>query len=142
MRDRSSVQIVGRRVGPFDRAGAACGARRSELHRRRADVSFRHEAFDRFPGVELLRAVAAEIRLPAFAIGGISKENVGQVISSRIRASRHQRGDTGAEIRSMPRRNTKCLDNRNMIDRNIGVRRACAIFLSTIFLSLIWMWER
>ncbi len=27
--------------------------------------------FDHFPGLELLRAVAAEIRLPAFAIGGI-----------------------------------------------------------------------
>ena len=35
--------------------------------------------FDHFPGVELLRAVAAEIRLPAFAIGGITRENLGQV---------------------------------------------------------------
>jgi thiamine-phosphate pyrophosphorylase len=35
--------------------------------------------FEQFPGVELLRAVSAEIRLPAFAIGGINKENVGQV---------------------------------------------------------------
>ena len=38
--------------------------------------------FGRFPGVELLRAVAAEIRLPAFAIGGITKENVGQVLEA------------------------------------------------------------
>ncbi len=35
--------------------------------------------FDHFPGVELLRAVAAEIRLPAFAIGGIARENLDQV---------------------------------------------------------------
>jgi len=35
--------------------------------------------FEHFPGVELLRAVAAEIRLPAFAIGGIARENLGQV---------------------------------------------------------------
>ncbi len=38
--------------------------------------------FEHFPGVELLRAVAAEIRLPAFAIGGITKENVGQVLAA------------------------------------------------------------
>lgn len=38
--------------------------------------------FDQFPGPELLRAVAAEIRLPAFAIGGISRENVAEVLST------------------------------------------------------------
>jgi thiamine-phosphate pyrophosphorylase len=43
------------------------------------------KAFDHFPGVELLCAVAAEIRLPAFAIGGISKENLGQVKSAGFR---------------------------------------------------------
>jgi thiamine-phosphate pyrophosphorylase len=35
--------------------------------------------FTGFAGVELLRAVSAEIRLPAFAIGGITAANVGQV---------------------------------------------------------------
>ena len=35
--------------------------------------------FDEFPGPDLLRAVAAEIRLPAFAIGGIAPENLPQV---------------------------------------------------------------
>jgi thiamine-phosphate pyrophosphorylase len=35
--------------------------------------------FERLPGVELLRAVAAEIRLPAFAIGGISAQNLSPV---------------------------------------------------------------
>ncbi len=38
--------------------------------------------FEQYPGVELLRAVAAEIRLPAFAIGGISHENLPKVLSA------------------------------------------------------------
>ena len=40
------------------------------------------KSFADFPGLELLRAVAAEIRLPAFAIGGITRENLGQVKSA------------------------------------------------------------
>ena len=38
--------------------------------------------FDRLPGLELLREVAAEIRLPAFAIGGISPRNVAEVLAA------------------------------------------------------------
>jgi len=38
--------------------------------------------FEEFPGVELLRAVANEIRLPAFAIGGITRENLPEVLSA------------------------------------------------------------
>ncbi len=41
--------------------------------------------FEHFPGIELLRAVAAEIRLPAFAIGGITLENIGQVLTAGFR---------------------------------------------------------
>jgi thiamine-phosphate pyrophosphorylase len=41
--------------------------------------------FDRFPGVELLRAVAAEIRLPAFAIGGIRLDYLPQVLDTGFR---------------------------------------------------------
>ena len=40
--------------------------------------------FESYPGVKLLGAVASEIRLPAFAIGGISRENVGDVLSTGI----------------------------------------------------------
>ncbi|MDO4573793.1 MAG: thiamine phosphate synthase [Planctomycetia bacterium] len=37
------------------------------------------KAFDHFPGLDFLRQVAAEITLPAFAIGGITAENVSRV---------------------------------------------------------------
>jgi thiamine-phosphate pyrophosphorylase len=40
--------------------------------------------FDQFPGLDLLRAVAAEIRLPAFAIGGIDRDNLAQVLSTGV----------------------------------------------------------
>lgn len=40
--------------------------------------------FEAFPGLELLRAVTAEIRLPAFAIGGIHLQNVGEVLGTGI----------------------------------------------------------
>jgi thiamine-phosphate pyrophosphorylase len=38
--------------------------------------------FDAFTGVELLREVAAEIRLPAFAIGGVSLANLDEVLQA------------------------------------------------------------
>jgi thiamine-phosphate pyrophosphorylase len=38
--------------------------------------------FDEFPGLELLQAVASEIRLPAFAIGGIDLTNIDQVLAA------------------------------------------------------------
>jgi len=40
--------------------------------------------FERFPGLDFLRAVAAEIRLPAFAIGGIDRRNLPQVLATGI----------------------------------------------------------
>jgi thiamine-phosphate pyrophosphorylase len=40
--------------------------------------------FDAFPGLDLLRAVRAEIRLPAFAIGGITPDNLPQVLATGI----------------------------------------------------------
>jgi thiamine-phosphate pyrophosphorylase len=43
------------------------------------------KTFEAFPGVELLRAVAADIRLPAFAIGGITRENLPQVLDAGLR---------------------------------------------------------
>ena len=39
----------------------------------------RTKQFAQFPGLELLRAVSAEIRLPAFAIGGITADNIAEV---------------------------------------------------------------
>ena len=38
--------------------------------------------FERYPGVELLRTVAAEIRLPAYAIGGINRSNIAEVLAA------------------------------------------------------------
>jgi thiamine-phosphate pyrophosphorylase len=38
--------------------------------------------FEQFPGLPLLRQVAAEIRLPAFAIGGITAENLPEVLAT------------------------------------------------------------
>lgn len=40
------------------------------------------KSFEQFTGVELLRAVANEIGLPAFAIGGITAANVDQVLAA------------------------------------------------------------
>ena len=45
----------------------------------------RTKQFDQFPGTEFLLQIASEIRLPAFAIGGIDLQNVTQVINSGIR---------------------------------------------------------
>ncbi len=42
------------------------------------------KSFDAFPGVGLLRKVAAEIRLPAFAIGGITLENAADVLATGV----------------------------------------------------------
>jgi len=53
--------------------------------------------FERFPGVALLRAVAAEIRLPAFAIGGISRENI-----TEVRAAGFSRVAVGGAILAAP----------------------------------------
>jgi thiamine-phosphate pyrophosphorylase len=40
--------------------------------------------FDAFPGLNLLRTVAAEIRLPAFAIGGIHAGNLDDVLAAGV----------------------------------------------------------
>ena len=40
--------------------------------------------FDDFAGLDYLRQVAAEIRLPIFAIGGISQQNLPQVLATGI----------------------------------------------------------
>lgn len=60
--------------------------------------------FAEFPGLELLRQTAAEIRLPAFAIGGVTLENLPQVLQTGVgRAAVHaaiwQAPDPGAAAR-------------------------------------------
>jgi thiamine-phosphate pyrophosphorylase len=42
------------------------------------------KSFAEFPGLDLLQAVAAEIALPAFAIGGITLENIALVLEAGI----------------------------------------------------------
>jgi thiamine-phosphate pyrophosphorylase len=43
------------------------------------------KSFDTFMGLDFIRAVSAEISLPAFAIGGITRENLPKVISAGLR---------------------------------------------------------
>ena len=42
------------------------------------------KSFGDFPGLDFLRGIAAEIRLPTFAIGGIHRENVAAVLGTGI----------------------------------------------------------
>lgn len=46
----------------------------------------RTKAFTEFAGLEFVKQVAAEITLPAYAIGGIDVENVGQVVAAGLRS--------------------------------------------------------
>ncbi len=62
--------------------------------------------FEQLAGVELLRAVAAEIRLPAFAIGGISRANLSRVLETgvcrvAVGSAILGAGDPAAEARAM-----------------------------------------
>lgn len=43
------------------------------------------KSFDHYPGLDFLRQVAAEISLPAFAIGGIKLQNIDQVLATGIK---------------------------------------------------------
>jgi len=61
----------------------------------------RTKAFTEFPGLDCCRAVAAEIGLPAFAIGGITLENLPQVLATGITrvavgSAAVEAGDAGA----------------------------------------------
>jgi thiamine-phosphate pyrophosphorylase len=65
------------------------------------------KSFDHFPGCELLRAVAREITLPAFAIGGITPQNLPSVLATGFRriavgaalSSSHDPEETVSELR-------------------------------------------
>jgi thiamine-phosphate pyrophosphorylase len=43
------------------------------------------KSFAQFPGLAFLQQIAAEIALPAFAIGGVTAENAQQVVAAGIR---------------------------------------------------------
>ena len=51
--------------------------------------------FERFPGLPFLEAVAREIRLPAFAIGGITADNLVDVTATGVRRVAVAGGATG-----------------------------------------------
>lgn len=62
--------------------------------------------FAAFPGLDLLRRISAEIRLPAFAIGGVTRENLRQVQAcgvSRVAVSGavHHSPDPAAAAREL-----------------------------------------
>jgi thiamine-phosphate pyrophosphorylase len=54
------------------------------------------KSFERLAGLELLRQIAAEIRLPTFAIGGITADNIRDVVATGI----HRVAVSGAVISS------------------------------------------
>ena len=54
------------------------------------------KSFATFPGLEFVRQVAAEIRLPAFAIGGITLQNIGEVIEAGLQRVAVASAVTGA----------------------------------------------
>lgn len=68
----------------------------------------RTKQFDRFPGIDLVRQVSAEICLPAFAIGGIGPHNLADVLAGggqRVAVSGAIRTaeDPGAVVAQMKR---------------------------------------
>jgi thiamine-phosphate pyrophosphorylase len=88
-----SVQNVRRLVGPEMLVGVSTHNIKQARHAVLAGASYigcgptfpsGTKLFDSFPGQPFLREVAAEIGLPAFAIGGITLENVGEVVGTGI----------------------------------------------------------
>jgi thiamine-phosphate pyrophosphorylase len=64
------------------------------------------KAFAEFPGLDLLRSVAREIRLPAFAIGGVTRENLPQVLETgvtriAVSAAVNEAPDPAAAVREL-----------------------------------------
>jgi thiamine-phosphate pyrophosphorylase len=92
--DDASVKDARRVVGPY----ALVGVSTHTLEQVRAAVldgadyigigptfPSKTKAFDEFPGLAFVRAASAETALPAFALGGISAENVAQVVAAGAR---------------------------------------------------------
>lgn len=65
--------------------------------------------FDAFPGLDLVRAVADSIRLPTFAIGGITLDNIDQVLATgmsraAVSAAVTQAGDPASAAKALRER--------------------------------------
>jgi thiamine-phosphate pyrophosphorylase len=60
--------------------------------------------FDHFPGLDFLCQVASEISLPAFAIGGITRENLPQVLATGCTRVAMSGGVPSADVESGVRR--------------------------------------
>jgi thiamine-phosphate pyrophosphorylase len=89
--DDASVKDARRVVGPY----ALVGVSTHTIEQVRAAVldgadyigvgptfPSKTKAFDVFPGLDFVRAASAETALPAFALGGISHDNVAQVVAA------------------------------------------------------------
>jgi thiamine-phosphate pyrophosphorylase len=67
------------------------------------------KVFDDFAGLGFLREIAAEIRLPTFAIGGINVQNVSEVIAVRVERIAVGNAVTGAKAPGSAARELLCM---------------------------------
>ena len=64
--------------------------------RLRGDLSFRHHIAD-FPGLDFVRQVVAETSLPAFVLGGVTLENLPEVVAAGAQRVAVSQAICGAE---------------------------------------------
>jgi thiamine-phosphate pyrophosphorylase len=74
------------------------------------------KSFDEFAGLSYLREVAAEIRLPTFAIGGISRENIEDVLTAGI-----SRAAVGAAVTQAQDPGSAASELLAMLNRSVGM---------------------
>ena len=81
------------------------------------------KSFAEFPGLEFLRAASQETRLPAFAIGGISSENLPAVLETGITRIAVASAVTGAEE---PGNAVEQIQSFLAIEKKKNTNEACA----------------